>query len=484
MVFIIKSNNYVRTTYDIDKICKMMINIEQNKYIYNIDGIENDAKESKTPFNLYTYKNVEYNITTSIGVLIIYVKNSSEDVTASNLSNDMINKFIQLDGDEGGSCDNLPVSTPYHKSTYHTLVTLNNNIVPNLIPNTLTNNSLYRLSYRTLIFSLRDFKKACESGTRFIWYVHINHRINTPYLNIVELSERIPNKIYLMRSISTIIYDGNDVFDVKNNTKQINYPSLNQYISYKNDKIIESPVHIKQIYGLDYEIISHFNRKNTEKISKIFYEKSKSFKLVDYKDFKLRRIDRDKLWYNQLHDIFDYDIQELSELNSKETGKPIFPNDICFITRMPLYKHCYIAKVGFISENKQNDDISNVNYVNISYILIAPYLYHSYKDFNQYFTDKCCYSILDMYISLYPRTEVETINLIPSENIDDLKRNLLRCISLNGCCLKNINNCSKTRLYTFDIDTKIVYIGYDSIITDSDIIRHKDTDNILFRFIE
>lgn len=286
-----------------------------------------------------------------------------------------------------------------------------------------------------------------------------------------------------MRAVSTIIYDGNDMFNISNNTKQINYPSLDQYISYKNNRIIGSPVHIKQIYGLDYEIISHFNAKNKEKIIKTFYESLKSFKLVNYKDFKLRRINRDKLWHNQISDLFNYDLQELNELNSEEIGKPIFPNDICFITGMPIYKHCYIAKVGLKSENKQDDGINYSNYSNISHILIAPYLYHSYKNFNEYFMTKCRYSILDMYISLYPRTEIEAINLIPSNKIDDLKRNLLRCISLNGCCLKNINNFMKTRLYTFDVDTKIIYIGYNNI-TDSDIIRHKDTNSILFKFIE
>jgi hypothetical protein len=479
MVFLIKSNTYVRNNSEIDKICKTMINIEQNRNIFNVDGIENDIKNTNIPFNSYTYKNIEYNITTSVGVVVIYVNNSHDDVTFTNLSHIMIEKFNQLNINSINTSDKLPISTYTHKSTYHTLVTSNNNIIASLIPtSTSTLNS--SLSYRKLINNVRDFKKACESGTRFVWYIRINHRQNKSYLSIVESSEKMPDKIYLMRSISTIIHDGNDIFNIKNNTKQINYPSLDQYNIHKDNKIIESPVHINQIYGLDYEIISHFST-NVEYVSKfnMLYKILESHKLVNYKDFKLRRLNRDKLWYVQISETFNYDTQEFNELKSDETGKPIFPNDVCYITGMPIYKHCYILKVGLKKEDQKNqEDI----YDNICHIMVAPYAYHSCALFHHFFNSTGSYSIIETYISEYPRTEAEVIDLIPSNKIDNLKRNLLKCISLNGSCLKNTSEFLVSRLYTFDIDTKIIYIGYENI-SDSDVIRHKDTKNILFRYI-
>ena len=70
MVLIIKQRNSL--TDEIDQICKMMINIENNQNVFNLQGLENNLATAKNPFNNYTYNQVDFNISVSMGAVIIY----------------------------------------------------------------------------------------------------------------------------------------------------------------------------------------------------------------------------------------------------------------------------------------------------------------------------------------------------------------------------------------------------------------------------
>ena len=50
----------------IDKICKQIINVENNLRIYNKNGIMNSAPFRKN--NVYKYKDIEYDLSTNIKI--------------------------------------------------------------------------------------------------------------------------------------------------------------------------------------------------------------------------------------------------------------------------------------------------------------------------------------------------------------------------------------------------------------------------------
>jgi hypothetical protein len=223
MVLYIKKTNYIED--EIDFICKMMINIEHNQTIFNSDGVENNEIDSKKPYNRYTYKSIDYNITPSVGVLIVYIEDNINSLDFRNMLKD---KFVQLDKDIKKK---IPYSAYPSANAYHTLVTADINDVP--LGRTTT--QVTGNSYRKLLHYDFDARKCASSGSRFVWLINLSiaHYGNVlPYLQIAELTDDLPTREYLMRGVSTIIYDGINLLNVKNGLKQLNYPALTDYVSY------------------------------------------------------------------------------------------------------------------------------------------------------------------------------------------------------------------------------------------------------------
>jgi hypothetical protein len=459
-----------------------MINIENNQNIFNLQGLENNSAATKNPFNNYTYNQVDFNISVSIGVVIIY---PSEDIQNRTVINLMRSKFRELNKD---TRINLPYSSNQYNSTYHTLVTTK--------PNTsITGTSFNKFgkSYRKLITNSYDIKKSCEDGSRFVWYIQVID--SNPYLKIVELSSMVPQKSYLMRAVSTIIYDGKHLFNVKNGTKQINYPALTQYNMYKNNKILDTTIHISHLFGLDHEIISYYSDGEIDFETRVFGMYASDFKcdMLKYDEVEIRRVNKDKKWHIQIKEPFDYEKQEELESNTEETGKPPFPNDVCFITGMPIYSACYILKVGKLIPPVDATPVTETpepQYENISHIMVSSYIYHLYftssrasqhNTFTSNFLRKSGYTIIQTFISTFPRTELEAIELIPPNKISPMKRDILTCISKNGGNLTSDNNNHTTMLFTINMDKKIVYVGVETL-SDIDIMTYQTTNTVLFHF--
>ena len=473
MVFNIKGTSSLRdiTSLDIDLICKTMINIEKNKNIYNLRGSENPLPISNTPFNSYTHKQVEYNISASMGVLVIYTK---ESFTFNQLSNLMISKFLEL----GKDFDvDLPYTNNSSKSTYHTLVTIPTS---QLVSNTTSVN--IDKSYRKLTAFAYDIKRFCEAGSRFVWYVNI---IDTnPYLHIPEMSEYIPHNEYLMRSVSTIIYDGIDLFSIHTGNKQLDYPSLSQYKLFNDNRVVASNILISEVFGLDYEILTHYIKSYVDTTMKVTVSyrnivETKFCELVDYNTFEICRVDKNKTWHSQINNIFNYKVQEELEMNCNEIGKPSFPNNVCFITHIPLYQYVYILKIAKL----RNPDDLFQHATDIKHIMISPLVYHSYINgfmFIDYFKLMCKYIIMEVSISDYPKTELDIITEIPDDKIHPIKKDILQCISKNGCSMVSLPNFQK-KLYTINLEKKIIYLGYINFV-DSILCNNNLTNTILFNY--
>ena len=450
----------------------MMLNIEQNKTIYNANGNLNNANLAKKPFNQYVYNQIDNNMNVSIGIIVVYDNNSFVNPGTSNtIINSIKNKLAEID--QGNFNTKRPISVQSYKSTHYTLLSKK----PDNDRSTST--SAYGTSYRKIIDNWYSIKKCCENGTAFVWLLYNIHPKNiNNYLHIAELTNQHLSNNYLSRSISTIIYDSKDVFNVSNMTKQLDYPSLNQYRMFNQNQILDQKIYISQIFGLDYEIMNHYDTSNFV----MYHEngnKLETIKSVKCEDFKIRRRDPKKIWYKQLAMSYNYDEQEQAEQNIDESGKPSFPNNICFITGTPLYQNAYLLHLKH-KELKENIS-QGKNQEKTSYILISQCLFYCLiKDSKYDLSFNMTLSVqnlklLDQYIVNFDRTEYEVIKMIPDKSISPLKRDIMLSISKNGCYR------SKDILYTINLEKNIIYVGLTKFY-DSDIIKYQNTNTILFHY--
>ena len=459
MVYFIKSPRF---SNDVDTIAKTMINIERNQTVFNEAGVANHPEEAKKSFNAFKHSDIEYDVNVSVGVIHIF---SDESLNQAQCVSQIIIALRRIEFSM--PTVKVPISNSDFKSTQYTMISR----AP-AAHLTTTNTCVHGESFRKIIITVADLKKCHENGSKFVWFVRVVPA-TTFSLIIPELTLEFPCKAYLMKSLSTIICDNAGIFNVANLTKQIDYPSLAQYSVFTNNKIVESCVIIGIKFGLAFEIITCYNTKKFSVASDRFLEKNPKLQVVDYNNFNIKRIDESKSWEKQLDEPFDYEAQERLEMQSAEIGKPIFPNDICFISRAPLYKHAYILKVS--------------KGTNVVHIMVSPSVYSSivngekYSDqhFVNYFTKKSGYSIIDTFITKFPRTEAEAIDLIPPHLITDVRRDLLKCIALNGCFFTNNENPDK--VYTANKEKRIVYLGFRSV-TDRIIMNYRFNKSVLFGF--
>lgn len=456
MVLFIKSYN----DPNIDLLCKMMINIEQNKTVYDIRGNENPPN-IRNPFNYYTYQQVDYEMTVSMGTVLIYGNN-----TIQNIEGILVSKFNELNKNDTNTM--VPAKCSTYNSTTYTLM----NKKPGT--DTTTSTSTYGTAYRKIITSQYDIKKCCESGSKFVWFIQ---QILQPHLMVTELCQRMPSKPYLMKSISTIICDCKDLFSVSNNLKQLDYPSLNQYTMFNDGQILDEPINISDTYGLDYEILKCYVPDLQQKFSIYGYKVD----TVDYNEYKIRRLNPTKSWQQQLTEPFDYDQQELLEKDNEEIGKPPFRNDVCFITGMPLYENAYMLKIVFMRNAIEVDEKT------VSYILVSPFFVHNIlinkkRPCIEYYLKIHKIKVLEHFKTKFGRSESDAIRMIPDKLISPLKKDIMLAISINGAYKKNDTNLNNIVLYTADLEKNKIYLGIMNNIYDTNIAKYYNTNTILFQY--
>ena len=435
-----------------------------------MDGSQN-TEATPGSFNKYMYKQVEYDINISFGVLLIYTDDNIEQIRIISIMKELFQNY------------DLPDTQSYacvlgnSSSTQYTLVNrLNDNA-------TGTSTRYHDKTKRKFIVNKYDIKKYCLSGSKFNWYINIMKKSSADaynkYLQLAEYSEQPLDMRYLNRSVSTIIYDGINLFNAKSGTKQINYPSIKQYMAYKENRLLNISIQVSFKYGLDAEIHACCC-SDKQLLSNQHSDTSQSFTVVDIDDFEIRRINKAKKWYEQINEELNYEVQEDLESQAEEIGKPSFPNDICFITHVPLYGNVYLLKVG--------KPVDGAAHENVSYIMINTYVYHTNKkgklgfSFKEYFWELSKHDVMETYIIKYPRTELEVIQNIPSDKIEPIKKEIMGCISKNGGynCIPRYGRFPE--LYTVDLEKNIIYLGIINAYAE-DIMRYMDSKTILFRYV-
>ena len=486
MVLIIKSKGDQANDYS--RIAAQMINMETNQTVYddNASSLYPDTKETKRPkFNIYNSNSVEFDFTLKNGIVVLYLK-SNISYTRHDHAMFITEEIQKL---------NLPVNfteTISNKSDYYTLAKSEITVKTTRFEQTYNSQKFYR-KITTDPYCL---KKIITSNTaHFVWLIIIKNADNFrgSQLFIHEMDPTIPSEVCLNKSICTIIYDDIDMINNQETQKQLNYPSLNQYRMFSQNQIIVEPIYISWTGGLCYEIYYQFTGK-TPKYNRLdlaadgenfIGECSDFYKLImpylEFKDLKLKRLNPEKSWKTQLLEHFDYEKQEDDEINLKEEGKPEFPNDICFISKIPLWDKFYVIRIK--NETCEFD------------IAIAPPLVHGkfrmnkvlmgFKEYLSWKNGKI--SMLSLRICSHPRTLIQVLDMLPNP-IHPIKKHIMRCMELYGAYSKsndsgNSNSFRYSRnYYVMDKITNQIYVGVKSC-NDTHITLYQNTNTILFRII-
>jgi hypothetical protein len=466
MVFLIKQQSTLYT--DIDIICKTMINIEQNKNVFDINGATKGPPLCNVPFNSYTHQQVDYDMTVSLGVLVLYMPNSEEN--HDTISSMLINKFREIGGVD--RITKVPISSGNNRSTTHTLL---NSCISFDMENSTTS---YGSAYRKIVMGDYNIKQVCETGPRFVWSIHLIKK--DIYLSIPELYSGLMKSTYLLRSISTIIYDTADIYNMPHGTKQLDYPKLNQYNMFKNNQIVPESISISQIFGLGMEITKCYYKKIPNDNTYVRQIMSDT-KTVDYTKYDIRRLNPNKKWYTQLQEPFNYKEQEILENDNIETGKPPFRNDVCFITGTPLYNKVYILEVQYNGRVNKTPDSSTKSYIFIgAFTYYMSFIGTNAIAFLTLFFKINNISILQTFITNFARTEFDAINMIPNKLLHPMKKNIMLAISKNGL-LSQHQGCTEV-FYTVDLQKNIIYVGFLNLY-DGHLVKYQNTDTVLFHLI-
>lgn len=463
MVLFIKSE---LTNTSILSLCKSMINIEHNKTIFDENGEFVKINDRKL-FNNYKIEQIVYNISVSSGVLLIYSDTNSTKLENSCFIDKLIKCIDEIENEYKIDCDEIEkiININYNKSTTYTILTKKIKSCENQ-PNDLVTRRFFNNSNLTY-----------DNSNTFTWTYKFVQSYEG-YLNISELCTKIPNELYLMRSISTIICDSDKIFNVKNMTKQIDYPSLDQYNMFINNKIICDQIYISMYSGLSYEIIKYFNKDNCVEIYNKgwpnrlpTYDENMSNRMLPYNQssskYKVTTRDIKKEWHEQLSEC-------INTTNSIYDNNKICTNGICFITGVPLYDNALVLKVIY-----NNDDNTIRN------ILINCYVYQSLFtcdkiSFLEYFI-KSKIHILEVNKFKYSRSEIDVISMISDNLINPIKKELMEAICINGIYVHD-KYSEKMIARTANLKTNKIFIGLPNI-KDSDIIKYQNTNTILFNIV-
>jgi hypothetical protein len=485
MVLIIKSTN--NQTKDYRRIAAQMINMETNQKVYDDDAKEiyPDTKETKRlKFNSYLQNSVEFDFTLTTGTIVLYLKTKSsyERTDHAELIAQEIRKLT------------FPANfteTVSNKSDYYTMVKSNISYIT-----TVSHNSHnIEKCYRKIITDPYYLKKVLVSNTaHFVWLILVKNEGNFrgSHLSIQEVDPSFPSEIYLNRSICTIVYDDIDMINTQGIKKQINYPSLGQYRMFSKKQILEEAIYVSWTGGLRYEIYYQFTGHQAI-FNHIALDPTGEFVQgfgnevykpvmpnLEFKEVELKRLNPEKSWEEQLLETFDYDKQEEEEINLVEEGKPKFPNDICFISKIPLWTQFYVIRV----KNETCEfDIAVAPSVVHNKILVGK-LHLDFKDQLSHKNNKV--SMVSLRICSHPRTFLQVLDMIPNK-ITSVKKNIMRCMETYGAYSKSNDSGNRTsnsrharNYYVMDKNTKQMYVGLQGC-KDIHMSLYQNTNTILFR---
>ena len=464
MVLIIKSSG--DSAADVRLIATQMINIESNQTIYGKSGEVLSARRAKVPFNAYTHDSVDFEFQFTYGVIVAYC---TQGIFPDELQ-------IQLDmlGVPSTFTETIGSGTDQYTLVKEPIIRHNTRIGASSARNPC---------FRSIVCDGYTIKKALTTpGTNFMWHlvVKASASFRGPYLHIDEMDPTLLPEGYLTKSVCTIIYDGIDMFAAPTMIKQLDYPDLSQYNMFQANQIVREPIYVSWTGGLHFELYYQFTKSHPGAYlcapPDIFREG-----IVSSEQLCLKRLDADRPYMEQLSEPFNYEKQEEDEL--LDEGKPPFLDDVCFITKIPIYQDFYI---GTIKNATHEFDIA-----------LCPAVVHLAHVFGKREVHLAEYikahnaelSLIRLRRSVHHRSFLEVLDML---DIDPVKKNIMRCMELYGAYSDDMDvgdqggpyRASNSRqYYVVDKTTDQIYLGL-SRINDLHVAMYQNTPTILFRVID
>jgi hypothetical protein len=385
------------------RICTTMFNIERNKTLF-----DEECKfiNSNEPYNKYEIDDVIINCTMSMGYVVLYT--AIHNIVAKIST--QYNQLIEINNIS--DIDQIPINIFSNTNTTYT---------------SITNRSVLRRC-----INLKKYKK---SNVDFNWTIIVE----TPFLELSEIDNACMATEYLNVSMSTIIYDDKTLLNVPTMYKSINYPSIDLYNIYVNNKLLNGIIDISERSGLSFEI------------TKAYYPDA-VYRNISERPFQVRNIDEFKI------NSFDESTAWYDNIKNAPNGDIVYK---CFVTGLPLYEYALL----FV--------LTSETYT--YHILISPNMIYLYSNLTLYFT-KYKFEVQYVYKVNINIKEHEVIQNLP-ERYPLLKKNIMYSMSKNGITFLHV--ISKRILYAYDLIDNFIYMGFNCIC-DMDIIRHYKANTLLF----
>ncbi len=354
----------------LELIAKQMINVEKNLDIWGIDGKENTPKPGKQPFkkfNVYNIRGVTHILDACIGRVNIYLPPVFYQIRPPMYLIEVLNSFIckiEIESNNILKRAGVPLSNLVPCSlltTQYTQVYVEKKFAKQSNTVYLKNQTksiddvVKRFMHNENSYVTNQISQGlCLFG----WHIRfLGLEPNDTPIMIPEFGQVNNSKLscsYLYMALSSIIWDGHNIYNVSNGHKQADYPSLEQYTFAP--RVSTQTITCTNQKGLNDEIFKYNmnlmmqqsarKRAELESILKIsdsnLYYEIPSLE-VSLASLNIKRVVIKRKWYDQIRP-FDYKKQETDEANCESTGKPVYPNDICFITRVPLYGRAIVVE--------------------------------------------------------------------------------------------------------------------------------------------
>jgi hypothetical protein len=326
---------YFRTTgnqtKDLERIAGEMINISLCSTYYE-DGILLD--NPKLSHNSYLIDSVEYEIHPNCGLVIFRVPDNSYMHTLIEP------KFREMMVKLGNKFGMKKAGTGISGTTQYMM-----------IENKTA--ALGHVDIQIVGGAGRRFFENFPASANFIWCI-VENDDASEHLPVAGYSHKNFPQVEKLLSLSSIIYDANDTFNLPDGDRSPDFPSITSYNSYKKGLIFDKKITYSANVGLTVEIAKIYGIANyTKYIENKCYELpltvvSRPIRYVKWKNIRPHTSFEGALsWIEQINKgSLDEDINCETD-DDIRLQKKSEKNEIqrCYITGCPIYEDCYVFDI-------------------------------------------------------------------------------------------------------------------------------------------
>lgn len=330
-------------TKDTDRIIGELINI-----VYGVTFYENGEmmKEPKPKHNTYIIDNVEYEVHPNITLIYLHTDNSNfRDALSARIK--LFDEAIQNKYGKREVPIGFPGSTQY-------LLMENANVSINTIP----------IGY-VITDGVINWTNTLPYG--FSHLVYLISKIGALYnLPIPGISaNQFSTEVNLM-SLSSIIYDDSNIYNITDGIRSPDYPCIDKYNNYQNENILQEYIYWNYFTGLMFHImhLSGFDNLIGDKQTTIPKTINRTLLWAKWEWLKLFNSPNLEIpWAEQIvRGLLDDDDslidESLTEVNKKSKGSERYK---CFITGIPIYEDCYVFDIyeRIVREHVPSDKVDD-----------------------------------------------------------------------------------------------------------------------------